>query len=63
MFKKKYTERELLERVPVVNNKQYDAFLLNKEWLNKWYEAHRKDSNNDSGTLRIEGVSIDTKDG
>ena len=37
-----FTQAQLLLRLPVLTNKEYDDFVMNKKWFNKWHEVHSK---------------------
>lgn len=40
-----FTRAQLLLRLPVSTNKEYDNFVMNKKWFKKWYEVHSKKTN------------------
>ena len=35
-----YTSHQLLQRVAVMTNKEYDNYIMNKEALDLWYKVH-----------------------
>jgi hypothetical protein len=37
-----FTQAQLLLRLPVLTNKEYDDFVMNKKWFDKWHKVHSK---------------------
>lgn len=56
-----YTQKQLLEMVPVLRNDEYDAYIMNKKAFQKWYEVHTKERNN-AGTSRLKRLFTFSKD-
>lgn len=56
-----YTQHQLLQRVPVLTNKEYDDFVMNKKYFDMWYKVHTKERNN-AGTSRLKRLFTFSKD-
>ena len=57
-----YTQWQLLQRVPVYTNKEYDDFVMNKKYFDLWHKAHTKERNN-AGTSRLKRLFTRSKKG
>lgn len=57
-----YTQHQLLQRVAVLTNKEYDDFVMNKKYFDMWHKVHTKERNN-AGTSRLKRLFTLSKDG
>lgn len=57
-----YTQHQLLQRVAVLTNKEYDDFVMNKKYFDLWHKAHTKECSN-AGTSRLKRLFTRSKKG
>jgi hypothetical protein len=57
-----YTQHQLLQRVAVMTNKEYDNYIMNKEALDLWYKVHTEGVKSGT-TSRIKRFFTKSKDG
>lgn len=57
-----YTQHQLLQRVAVLTNKEYDDFVMNKKYFDLWHKAHAKERTN-ARTSRLKRFLTRSKKG
>ena len=57
-----YTSHQLLQRVAVMSNKEYDNYIMNNEALDLWYKVHTEGVKRER-TSRLKRFFTKSKDG
>ena len=57
-----YTSHQLLQRVAVMSNKEYDNYIMNKEALDLWDKVHTEGVKRER-TSRLKRFFTKSKDG